>query len=185
MQFFLKAGALQNARLGPPRRQTEPPGLAHDDPENSKRALWRAPALQSTRRRPERPLREKFQAGRGKKSAKFRAPTLLDATLRAPPHHLALTSFGGFCPLSSPFGSLCWCLCCYCLCCSCFGSPCCAIAVVCAASLLRVLLLPVAAVCGPPLKKPLLTIGPPLELRIQGSGWRVEGGGRDGFLSGF
>ena len=48
--------------------QTGPRGLARDDPENSRRAFWRAPQLQTPpRRRPERAQRVKIQAGEEKK----------------------------------------------------------------------------------------------------------------------
>ena len=58
-------------------------------PENSKRAHLRVPALQkhhqiSTRRPPEREKKSENGAGEGKKSAKFWAPRLRAPTLRAP-----------------------------------------------------------------------------------------------------
>ena len=58
-------------------------------PENSKRAHFRAPALQkhhqnSTKGSQEREERKNIVAGEGKKNAEFWAPTLRDSTLRGP-----------------------------------------------------------------------------------------------------
>ena len=61
--------------------ETGPPGLPHDNPENSKRAFWRALALQTPPKFHEKTPRETksvISGGRREKSAKFWAPTLLD-----------------------------------------------------------------------------------------------------------
>ena len=97
------AGALKCARLGslscetpaaPPDRAT---GARTRQPENSKRAHFRAPALQNTtkipREDPQRDRNSETVAGKGRKSAKFwaphpsgappfRGPTLSGPTLR-------------------------------------------------------------------------------------------------------
>ena len=49
-----------------------PDRAAHNDPENSKGALWRVPAFQTPpKRRPDRAQRVKFWAGGGKKERNF------------------------------------------------------------------------------------------------------------------
>ena len=131
---FLKAGELQNARLGSlghrvkPRRphQTGPPG-AHDDPENSKRA----PKFHG--KTPRESTKSVISGGKRKKKRIFGPSTLLGATLRGPTIQALPTlwapTFSRFgpppfwappcgpqlllgLPTRCPFGSLCRCFCC-------------------------------------------------------------------------
>ena len=115
-------------------QNTWPLGLAHDDLENSKRAFWRTPALQTPpkfhEKTPIKSTKSEISSGSRNKKREIlfhlfwvcpSLPTLQGATLLGP-----LPSLGHFFWVwpPSPFGSLCCCLCC-CLCCFCCRSGCC------------------------------------------------------------
>ena len=92
--------------------QTGPPGLAHDDPENSKRAFWRAPTLQTPPKFHGKTPREHKGCNFRREEEKKReilglhrsgTPTLPGPTI--------WPSFFSGLPTRCLFGSLCLCFC--------------------------------------------------------------------------